>query len=202
MQINRKLFLCVSLLAFVTPLAQASTLASETAGVVSSQTSDYYGESFTTAAGGPDNNITFNFLTPPGAAYALGTGFLFTQAYIGMPPGLNSSDPGFLGSAVASGGLYSFAAALTLSGGTQYFFYEDALIPVAAITGGAPYAGGDLFFTGSSSTAFLEATGDSANFMVTGTPVATTTPEPSSIIFVGTGILGLAGVTRRRFSRV
>jgi hypothetical protein len=45
--------------------------------------------------------------------------------------------------------------------------------------------------------AFLEVNGDGQSFMVDGPPTAVT-PEPSSLLLLGTGILGTIGAVRRR----
>ncbi len=53
------------------------------------------------------------------------------------------------------------------------------------------------------STAYENTIGSipSEAFTLTGTPTGTTTPEPSSIMLFGSGILGLAGVLRRKLTR-
>ena len=53
------------------------------------------------------------------------------------------------------------------------------------------------------STAYENTIGSipSEAFTLTGTPTGTTTPEPSSIMLFGSGILGLAGILRRKLTR-
>jgi hypothetical protein len=53
------------------------------------------------------------------------------------------------------------------------------------------------------SSAFENTVGSipSEAFTITGTTSSTTTPEPSSIMLLGSGIVGLAGVLRRRLTR-
>jgi hypothetical protein len=49
----------------------------------------------------------------------------------------------------------------------------------------------------SGDVAFLEINGDGQSFMVDGTPTAVT-PEPSTLLLLGTGVLGTIGAVRRR----
>ena len=163
---------------------RADLIASNTAGNLTSSAS-YFGQSFTTAAGPLETNITFNFFSnsPATTPFAIGTGFLLRQAYTGTPAGLSTSTAGYLGMATASGGLYSFGSAVTLTGGTQYFFYENAVIAPGAITGGNIIVGANDYFTNSSTTSFTAVTG-STNFAVNGTTV----PEPASALMFGLGL--------------
>jgi len=178
-------------------VAHAATLASDTAGPNVTGVSAYSGQSFTVAGTGTYDDITFNFYTSALAPYATGTGFLFSSAYSGTPNALSSSDPGYLGSASSSGGAYSFASSLDLTAGTQYFFYENGLIAAGAISGGAPLAGQGDAFALSATGDFLNTSQGGTNFLVTGSAA---TPEPSTFALLGTGLLGFAGVLRRRLA--
>jgi hypothetical protein len=175
--------------------ASASTLAESTADLGATTIDTYAGQSFTTVGTGSYDDITFNFFNGS-ADYAIGTGYLLSQAYNGIPGGLSSSTLGFLGSATASGGVYDFNSALTLVAGQQYFFYEDTIIPTGSVTGDGVYAGG-AGYSDFSSTNDFAGFGQSYDFLVTGQAAAT--PEPSTFALLGTGLLGFFGATRRRF---
>ena len=128
------------------------------------QTEQYgFGQSFTTAAGGPFDDITFNFYTTthviappisyyysvdpnyPETPFAIGTGYLFSQPYLGLNSDLGPSAPGFLGSTVASGNLYTFAPSLTLTGNTLYHFYENTYTPTNTLIFSGGQIGSDEF---------------------------------------------------------
>ncbi len=181
----------VSLVA--TPQLKAVTIASNTAGTQSSLAGYDWGQSFTPVAGGPFDNIVFNLYSSTGAPDAAGTGFLLSTAYAGTPSALSSSTLGFLGSATASGGFYAFAPSLTLLSGTEYFFYENA--PLGSILGNNLFPGNSYYFSLDNSI-YANGAPNSINFTVTGT--ATVTPEPSSLLLLGPGMLGLIGTARRK----
>ncbi len=147
---------------------------------------------------------------------AVGTGFLFSSAYTGTPAGLSSlssATPGFLGQAVTAGGFYIFDSNLTLAPGTQYFFYENAVINqggrsggpgVGGPTAGPVYLGGVAFFTfptSPNSNFVVDPSGFSANFRVTGSPVRASVPDGgASALLLGLG-LGALLISRRALGR-
>jgi VPDSG-CTERM motif len=179
--------------------ARAITIAENTAAPGATSLAAFVGQSFTTNPGSPTSNIAFNLFSdvPATTPYALGTGFLLSMEYLGTPAALSSSTPGFLGQATAAGGFYTFDPSLTLLPLTQYFFYENALIPAGAITaGGNPVAGGHLYFTTIASDNFSPAS-QSLNFRVTGTPVATSVPDNgSTVMLLGIGVVAIAFARR------
>jgi hypothetical protein len=83
---------------------------------------------------------------------------------------------------------------LTLTAGVEYYFYEDASIP-GDISGDLPYSGGSGYYTFDSTSGYTA--DQTVNFLVTGDAVSPT-PEPSSFVLLGTGLLGVAGALRRR----
>lgn len=167
--------------------ARANTIAENTGGL-SSGAVGFFGQSFTTVTVSPESNIAFNFFSdvPAMTPYAVGTGFLLSMQYTGAPSGLSSSTPGFLGQASAAGGFYTFNPSLTLLPGTQYFFYENAV--VTGISFGNVYAGGHLYVTPDVVDPFASDP-RSFNFRVTGS-AANGVPDAAS-----TWTLLLLGVT-------
>jgi hypothetical protein len=183
-------------------LAAAAVLDSNTAGNLGTMT-EFFGQSFTTPAGGPFNNIAFNFFSdiPPTVPSAGGTAFLLTQVYTGTPAALNSSTPGFVAQSTGvSGGQYLFSPSLTLQGSTKYFLYENASI---LTSGGNAITGGEGYFALTSTTNFVTAntpalngTLQSANFVLTGNAVTAAVPEPATFGLLAM-VFGLGGIATR-----
>jgi PEP-CTERM motif len=169
--------------------AFAGVIVENTAGTVSSASSSFVGQSFTMpSSGGPWNDITFNFFSnvPATTPVAFGTAFLLDQVYLGTPSSLSSATPGFLAESTGiTGGMYDFAAALTLDPGVTYFVYENAAISIHAITGGNSFAGGNAYAAFTAIDDFVPQL-VATNFAVSGTVV----PEPSALLMLVSGLLG------------
>jgi hypothetical protein len=155
------------------------------------------GQSVTTPAGGPWNNLTFNWFNAAGAPTAAGSLFLLSQVYTGTPAALSSATAGFIGSTSnISGGTWLFAPGITIAPNTQYFLYSNAAITLSGAAVGT-YPGGEAFDAPTTASAFFALTGQDANFSLAG-QVTTATPEPVTVLLI-TPVLGALWLKRRRF---
>jgi hypothetical protein len=179
------------------PQLKAATLAQNLGGSQSSVLEFFWGQSFTVGGSGSYDDVALNLYDSAGAPYALGTGFLLTSAYAGTPSALSSATAGYVGSTDASGNFYTFSPSLTLAAGTTYYFYENAAL--GSITGDNTYGSNAFYDSSAANSGYLSGAPSSINFTVTGDQIAAT-PEPSSLLLLGTGALSLCGVIRRKLA--
>ncbi len=187
--------------------SRADVLASYTTNGYINNGPQAIGQSFITTSTKLANHIVFNLFAydasiyPVLSPYAIGTGYLFSQAYVGTPAGLSSSAPGFLGQAAASGNYYTFDSTLTLAPNTAYYFYEDTLIPGSTVLSGTTYTSSRVY-SRSTATNYVTSTSDAVNFQVTGSPVTNAVPEiGGTALLLGLGLAGLLAA-QRAFDRI
>jgi hypothetical protein len=185
---NRSLFALVLAAGACCP---GATVDSFTSGIQVARPS-FWGQSFTTPAGGPWDSLTFNFYSgefpSPISPIAQGTGYLLTEQYTGDPANLSSSTPGFLATSTGiSSNEYVFASSVELLPGTKYFFYEnasfnadnDAFVPSTS-----------SYYSAGSSSPFASF-GTAGDFSVNGDIAAASVPETRSGMLVLLGLCSL-----------
>ena len=206
------LFLCV--LSFAAGATAHADVIESSAPIQGISGGGYLGQELAIPIGPDYNNITFSFVS--GQSYAIGTGYLLTQPFLGLPGSLGSAT-GLVASAVATGAggssgegnVYAFGSSTTLLAGQNYYFYEDAPIPTFPYpSGGGSVAGG--YYTGYPSYGTISTSEDFTTldsigpaFNLTGDPIVTAssvTPELPSWSLVGTGLLCMAGMIRKRLA--
>ncbi len=75
---------------------------------------------------GAFNQIRFNWFDSAGHPVAFGTLYLLDREYLGLPPALSVSTPGFLAASEGTvDGQYTFSPGVVLKGGERYWFYAD-----------------------------------------------------------------------------
>ena len=176
------------------------------------------GQSFTTLAGSPVNNVTFNFFSdgpttdddgnpvggPASTPYAFGTGILLDTEYLGKPEDLGSSSTGYLGTGNAVGNFYVFDPSVILNPNTKYFFYTTTSFPAFSLSGGShpDYDGGLFYSVIGENYAPCEPgeSGPSFNFRVIGDAVAGVPDTGTTAFLLGLSFLGI--LLHRRFDKV
>ena len=152
------------------------------------------GQSLTTPAGGPWNNLQFNWFDDTSASTAFGTLFILTQEYTGEPLSLSPATFGYVTSAAANGPgtFYPPNPVIELQPSTTYYFYANAHPPTPVLVDtNDPLALGTAY---ESASPFVAVTGNDFAFNLTGVVV----PEPTTSA-LALAALCLAMSRRRAF---
>lgn len=125
---------------------------------------NYVGQSVTIPGAAAVGNIRFNwytYKTPADQAArnetptAFGRLYVLSQEYLGVPAGLSSSTPGYVGrSASLAEGQYFFEPSVTLAAGARYWFYTDTGGSFVTSFNVSSYPGGDMYITGQTDPTF------------------------------------------------
>ncbi len=177
--------------------ARAGILASYTGGTNDANTSGYFfGTSIHTGSQGPAHDLQFTFLGTNGTTpVASGTIYLLSSPYAGTPTALSSSTAGYLDSAVASGGIYTFNAATTVQADTDYYIY----LATSVLHMGYGLHSGTAYQAVSPTSNYTTFNGIQLNHQLTGTVDTSTVPEPSTMALALSGLAaaGIAVLRRR-----
>jgi hypothetical protein len=192
----------------ISPLA-AGLITEFAGGTLHNSSTVYIGQSFFTPAGGPWNNVAFNFLADS-TPFATGTAFLLSQHLswsgccdpppVYTPQMLDSAAPGFIAMSMGiSNGQYVFASSVTLQPSTEYYLYVNALIPFHTVSGGADLSGPggccDAFFASNGSSPYFPGFG-SANFQLSSLTVQE--PGTTGLMLLALLLLGFLAFTGER----
>jgi len=194
MRRNLAVGVILGLVLLAAPSAWAVVIQFDTSGGLTNA-EGYRGLSLTTPASATAwNNIELNFFSPTGAPTAAGTLYLLSAEYLGTPSNLSAA-PGQIATSLGiASGAWFFDPAVTLLQSTTYYFYSDALFASGTISGPAGALG--YWSTGAGSN--FVAYGESApNYSLSGSPV----PEPTTLLMIGAGLLGLGRRLRSRLSQ-
>ena len=163
------------------------------------------GQSFTTPAGGPWNNLAFNWFDTGGAPnpgvpnpIAAGTLFLLNQQYLGTPGALSAATAGYVAQSQSiAGGVYIFNSNVAVQPNSVYFAYTNQAVPNNSGDGNviAGSAYGDI---GAGGTYALLGGSIDARFRLQGSVI----PEPSGMLLAVSGVAaGLLGRKRTTIFR-
>ena len=164
--------------------------------LVSNTTSNIIpGQSLTTPAGGPWNNLQFNWFDDLGAPRAFGTLFILTQEYTLGPFALSNATPGFVTAAlpnIAGTDYVPPSPIIELQPSTTYYFYANAVPPgPIKIATNNPLTLGSAY---EASSSFAAVPDNDLAFSLTGVVV----PEPSAFLLTALALLGLFAHRHRR----
>jgi hypothetical protein len=131
----------------VTTFVEVPVAMTNTAGTVG--TWNWAGQSVTTPSGDSLGKIRFNWYTYKGAPTAFGRLYILKQEYLGTPNDVGPSMPGVVArSESIVDNQYVFAADVTLSANTKYWFYTDTQGSFVTSFDTDPYPGGEFYVSG------------------------------------------------------